>query len=202
MKRKRFAEEQATFALRQLVLFAVAAVLVPTLMSTATGEETPAKTLAKPTPEQVAWQDMELGMFLHFGLYSWPGGVEQIRIAGKNGGPEDGLWCWPNSKDLLKKINPSKLDTDQWVRVAESMGAKYIVFTTKHSLGFCWWQTDTTEFSVKNIGWRDGKGDVMADLAESCRKRGMKLGIYLSPSDVQFGAPNGQGGRCPDPKDQ
>jgi len=100
----------------------------------------------------------------------------------------------------LTKINPAQLDTDQWVRVAESMGAKYIIFVAKHVGGFCWWQTETTDYSVKSIPWRDGKADVMAMLAESCRRRGMKLGVYISPADRKHGAD--VGGRCKTPAEQ
>ena len=77
---------------------------------------------------------------------------------------------------------------------AEAMGAKYIIFVAKHVGGFCMWQTETTDYGVRNIPWRGGKGDVLGDLAESCRKRGMKLGVYLSPYDRKQGA--GSGGRC------
>jgi alpha-L-fucosidase len=62
------------------------------------------------------------------------------------------------------------------------------------------WQTETTDYSVKGIPWRDGRGDVLADLAESCRKRRIKLGVYLSPCDRKHGA--GVGGRCESPEAQ
>lgn len=100
----------------------------------------------------------------------------------------------------LKDINPEKLDTDQWVRTAKGMGAKYIVFVAKHVGGFCWWQTETTDYSVKSIPWKKGKGDVMADLAKSCAKQGIKLGVYLSPMDRKHGVE--VGGRAKNPADQ
>ena len=74
----------------------------------------------------------------------------------------------------------------------------YIVFVAKHSGGFCWWQTDTTDYSVKNTPWHGGKGDVLAELSASCKKHGMKLGVYLSPTDHKHQAVGG--GRCPTPE--
>jgi len=139
----------------------------------------PAK-LARPTPQQAAWQDCEIGMFIHFAPNTWTD---------------------REGDDLslpLAKMNPEKLDTDQWVAAAEAMGAKYLVFVAKHVGGFCMWQTETTDYSVKSIPWRGGKGDVLADLSASCRKRGMKLGVYLSPCDRKHGA--GVGGRCKTPE--
>ncbi|HUT22919.1 MAG TPA: alpha-L-fucosidase [Sumerlaeia bacterium] len=138
--------------------------------------------LAKPTPQQAAWQDLEVGMFIHFGPWTWQDLVE-------GGGPVP-----------LSIMKPDQLDTDQWVSVAEAMSAKYIVFVAKHGDGFCWWRTDTPNDSVKDIPWRDGKGDVMRDLSESCRRRGMKLGVYLSPADRQHGA--AVGGKCKSDEEQ
>lgn len=136
--------------------------------------------LARPTADQAAWQDGEMGMFIHFGPATWQDVGED------------------NLSTPLSQINPDKLDTEQWVRAAEEMGAHYIVFVAKHSGGFCWWQTDTTDYSVKNTPWRGGKGDVLAELSASCKKHGMKLGVYLSPHDGKHQA--GGGGRCPTPE--
>jgi len=136
----------------------------------------PPAALARPTPQQLAWHDCELGMFIHFAPNTWTDReYDDLSLP-------------------LERFNPTKLDTDQWVAAAEAMGAKYIVFVAKHAGGFCLWQTDTTDYSIKNTPWRGGKGDILADLAESCRKRGMKLGVYVSPADRKHGA--GVGGRC------
>jgi alpha-L-fucosidase len=144
------------------------------VMSAAGAEE--ALRLATPTPEQAAWQDTELGVFIHFAPNTWQDQEYDDRST------------------PLDQINPTKLNTDEWVAVAESMGARYIVFVAKHVGGFCMWQTDTTDYSIKNTPWRDGKGDVLADLSASCKERGMKLGVYLSPRDDHLGA--NTGGRC------
>ena len=137
---------------------------------------------ARPSPQQLAWHDYELGMFIHIAPQTWQDSESD------------------NLTTPLSAINPAKLDTDQWVRVAESLGAKYIVFVAKHEGGFCWWQTETTDFGVRGTPWRGGKGDVLADLAASCRKRGMKLGVYLSPQDRKHGI--AVGGRAKDPSQQ
>ncbi len=131
---------------------------------------------AVPTPEQVAWHHAEMGMFIHFAPNTWQDSEYDRRDT------------------PLDQINPEQLDTDQWVDVAESMGARYIIFVAKHVGGFCMWQTDTTDYSIKNTAWRGGRGDVLADLSASCKKRGMKLGIYLSPRDDHFGAQTS--GKC------
>lgn len=107
---------------------------------------------------------------------------------------------WDSGKTALTEINPDQLDTEQWASVAQAMGARYIVFVAKHEGGFCWWPTAATDYSVKSIPWRGGKGDVMADLAASCRKRGLGLGVYLSPQDKHFGA--AVGGKTKDPARQ
>ncbi|HNQ89922.1 MAG TPA: alpha-L-fucosidase [Verrucomicrobiota bacterium] len=139
-------------------------------------------TLPVPTPVQAAWHDYEIGMFIHFAPNTW----------------------FDQEYDDLSKspseINPTALDTDQWVRVAESMGAKYIVFVAKHVGGFCWWQTDTSDYGVRRTPWRGGHGDLMAELAASCRKRSMNLGVYLSPADRHHGV--GVGGKADDPARQ
>lgn len=132
--------------------------------------------LAKPTPQQAAWHDLEVGVFIHFAPNTWQ---DQE---------------YDDLSTPLEKINPDRLDTDQWVRAAELMGARYIVFVAKHVGGFCMWQTDTTDYGIKNTPWRGGRGDVLADLANSCQKRGMPLGVYLSPQDRRHKA--GLGGEC------
>lgn len=136
----------------------------------------PTPSLALPTADQLAWQDLEIGMFIHFAPNTW------------QDKQKDDL------STPLSEINPELLDTDQWVATATELGAKYVVFVAKHVGGFCMWQTDTTDYSIRKTSRRDGHGDVVADLAASCRKAGLKLGVYVSPRDDRFGAATG--GRC------
>lgn len=138
--------------------------------------------LARPTPAQARWHDLEVGMFIHIAPQTWQDSE------------------WDNLGTPLSTINPDKLDTNQWADIAVSMNAKYIVFVAKHEGGFCWWQTDTTDFSIKHSPWREGKGDVLADLAASCKARGLGLGVYLSPQDKKHAV--GVGGKAKDPAKQ
>lgn len=144
--------------------------------------QTDSHDLPKPSPVQMMWQDMELTMFIHFGPATWQ---DQE---------------YDDLSTPLDQINPSNLDTDQWVEVAESYGAKMIIFCAKHTGGFAWWQTETTDYGVKETPWKGGKGDVMKDLAVSCKKKGIRLGVYLSPEDRYLGV--GMGGKTYDSSKQ
>lgn len=138
--------------------------------------------LSKPSAIQYKWHEQERIMFIHFGVATWLG-----KEYDETGNVD------------LSRINPTQLNTDEWCDVAKSWGAKQIIFVAKHVGGFCWWQTNTTPYSVKNIPWKNGKGDLLADMAASCKKKGLNLGIYIYPGDVKFGAGIGSGGKTADP---
>jgi len=90
---------------------------------------------------------------------------------------------WGYGDIPAKRFNPTKLDTDQWVCACKAAGMRGLVLVAKHHDGFCLWPSKHTEYSVKSTSWRDGKGDVLGDLAESCKKHGLRLGAYISPWD-------------------
>ena len=99
----------------------------------------------------------------------------------------------------LSAINPD-IDTDNWAQCAVNLGARYIVFVAKHAGGFCMWQTATTPYSIAHTPWEHGHGDVLRNLSASCRKYGLRLGVYVSPRDKYLGA--GTGGVCETPAQQ
>ena len=109
---------------------------------------------------------------------------------------------YDNHSMPLSRINPSKLNTDQWCEVAKSWGAKEILYVAKHTGGFCWWQTKTSDYSIRNTPYKNGKGDVLKELSESCKKYGLNLGIYVYPGDETWGAGIGSGGKTSDPARQ
>lgn len=114
---------------------------------------------AKPTAAQQAWMDLGFGLFLHFGINTYYD-VE-----------------WSDGNLDPSKYNPTELDTDQWCEVAKAAGMKYVVITAKHHDGFCNWPSDYTDYDVSSTPF---KKDVIAELANSCEKHGLKLGIYYS----------------------
>lgn len=117
----------------------------------------------RPTAAQLAWQRGGLGMFFHVGVNTFAG-LE-----------------WSDGTLDPRIFEPSDLDADEWVRLAAELGARYVVLTAKHHDGFCLWPTATTDYSVASSPWRQGRGDVVREVADACRRHGIGLGLYLSP---------------------
>ena len=90
---------------------------------------------------------------------------------------------WGDGTEDPAIFNPTELDCEQWVKAVKSAGMKGLILTAKHHDGFCLWQTKYTEHSMKNSPYKNGKGDIVKECAEACKKHGIKFGFYLSPWD-------------------
>lgn len=119
----------------------------------------------RPAPYQVAWQDLEFGVIIHFSTNTF---LNQE---------------WGDGTANPSVVNPAQFDPEQWMKAIRDSGAKYVVLVAKHHDGFCLWPTEQTGYSVKSSPWKDGKGDVVGDVARAARKYGLKFGVYLSPWD-------------------
>lgn len=135
-----------------------------------------------PTANQLAALDREFIAFIHFGPNTFTGKE------------------WGSGFESSETFALETLDTDQWCKAIKEAGMKMVIFTAKHHDGYIMWQSRYTDHGIMSSKFRDGKGDILKDLSESCRKYGLELGIYLSPADLyQIESPDGLYGNLSKP---
>lgn len=119
----------------------------------------------RPTPAQLAWQQDELALFVHFGMNTFTDRE------------------WGDGREDPAIFAPARLDARQWARAARAGGFRAMILTAKHHDGFCLWPTRTTRHGVVGSPWRGGQGDLVREFVDACRAEGLRPGLYLSPWD-------------------
>jgi len=135
-----------------------------------------------PAEDRTAWyRNAKFGMFVHWGPYS----LASVEASWPIMRPAAGGITEADYRELPKRFNPSKFDPHAFVDLARAAGQQYMVFTTKHHDGFCMFDTSYTEYKITNAPY--GK-DIVKQLADACKERGMPLGFYYSPPDMHHPA--------------
>ena len=118
-----------------------------------------------PTQRQIEWQKTEFYGLINYGMPVFTG-----KQYGDGFTPPSVFW-------------PEDMNTDSWCELAKNAGMKGLVLTCKHYDGFCLWPTKFTDYSIKESNWLDGEGDLVKLLSDSCKKFGLKFGVYIAPWD-------------------
>jgi alpha-L-fucosidase len=136
--------------------------------------EPPEPVLPVPTERQLEWHRLEYYGFFHFTMNTFT----------------DKEWGYGDEDP--EQFNPTSCNPRQWVEIAKEVGMKAVIPTCKHHDGFCLWPSQYTEHSLKNSPYKEGRGDIVGEVAAACHDLGLKFGIYLSPWDrnhPEYGRP-------------
>ncbi|XP_027342608.1 alpha-L-fucosidase 1 isoform X2 [Abrus precatorius] len=149
----------------QILFLGLCSSFIPASCSVSNRKPPPLPILPLPSAFQLQWQLGNMALFIHFGMNTFSDSE------------------WGSGHVHPSTFNPTKLNASQWIRVAKDSGFSRVIITTKHHDGFCLWPSDYTHYSVRSSKWKNGNGDVVAELAAAAKDAGVGVGIYLSPWD-------------------
>ena len=122
---------------------------------------------AVPTGSQVKWHEAEMGAIFHYDIHVFDG-ERYVQTENRLAPIED-----------YNIFYPAELSTDQWISAAKEAGCRFALLTATHETGFGLWQSDVNPYCLKALKWQDGKGDIVGDFIQSCRKYGIEPGLYI-----------------------
>lgn len=123
-----------------------------------------------PTDNQLEFLNWEFGVFFHFGIRTFYEGHKD----------------WDGLEMPLEGFNPTELDCEDWIKTSRDAGAKYAILVCKHHDGFANWPSKYTEYAIHNTPYKNGRGDVVKEFTDACRKYGLKVGLYYSPAQMGY----------------
>ena len=161
----------------------------------ATAQTDNVETKAERDARMAWWREAKFGMFIHWGVYSVPGGFYHDK-------PVAGIGEWIMNKGKIpmaeyqsyaKEFNPVKFNADEWVKIARDAGQKYIVITSKHHDGFAMFDSKASDWNI--VKATPYGRDPLKELAAACEKAGIKLGFYYSQAQDWNNGGSANGGK-------